>query len=496
MAGSKTLVGPAHAWRWLGVCVLAATVPCSASLAKAGGADKADGQWLVVEVGRVGQVVARLRILKKASIDKENWLTWEFDNQGKVPVDLRMAQYSITADCSDQSGKRKSFRRMGQGDAIGLLIPDFQRIDSSIRQAAIQPGVRSFAVPLSDEAGGSLGLPPHDGWLIKATITLTIIIRGGRLNGNDLPFPFSRSETHFQFEWAYPEKDGFKRLQPRLRDLLAKPDKDRPSVCMFHALLQIPDVTSGLSEKDFLAALDIYRDRLSSYDRQGVLDYLNKERAGSDEVLGHFRRQLEAGNPLAASDLLRADKIWSPVISDLLLRSCERDPQDASAAISAFFVRSRGKPADPAIAQRLSFAWLKAASLLGQKPANLPLTARGDWASQIETLGQTRDVKMISRLRLLLDDKTAVRDEANIKCLATGIPLTRACDFAMQAILAILGWSEHNVSAEFRAYEALGPGACGEAGLRAAKESRDKVIVALKKRLASFDPASDASPAK
>ena len=269
------------------------------------------------------------------------------------------------------------------------------------------------------------------------------------------------SEDHlkwhpFEFEWLYPDKDGFEQLQVRLRDLLRKPAKEFASDYMFHAMLKIPEVTRAVSVKDFLAALELYQGPRSSYDRQGVLEYLNKN---SEQVTGYFERRIEADDPSAARDLLQADKIWSPALSDLLLRYCERNPQSADAAIRVFFFRGVGKPADPAVARRLSSAWLKTASLLSEQPENLPLAKRAAWAEQVETLGRTRDVKMIPRLQALLDDKVTVWDEAEIRYLETpGIPNTRACDVAMAAILAILGRNGANVSADVRVGGALGAG--------------------------------------
>ena len=92
-------------------------------------ANKANNRWLMVDVARVGQVVARLRVLRKASIDKEKWIVMEFDNQGTSPVELLTAQYNIIADCADSTGKGPSFRGMGDANKYALFSEAWQTED-------------------------------------------------------------------------------------------------------------------------------------------------------------------------------------------------------------------------------------------------------------------------------------------------------------------------------------------------------------------------------
>jgi hypothetical protein len=333
-----------------------------------------------------------------------------------------------------------------------------------------------------------LGLPPREGWTVNATAFVDFEVKGrGRSQFN---------RRSFQFEWLYPDAAGLGRMGVRVKQLLAQPIEHYEQAYLLGALLQVREVAGAVSVRELLAALEIQHGAFSG--RSPILKHLNQSRADNAQVIADFKRRLEAGDLSAVVDLYYTPKIWSPAFVEPLLQLYERDPlrasrEDVFAAtrvIEIFARRNPDRPADPAVAERLSSAWLKAAPQLDKKPGELPLTSRNEWSREVEMLGKTRDMGMIHRLRPLLDDKTMVWDERYVNRLATfEIPLTRACDVAMEAILTILDGSPRKTYQKIGVHSYAFGFRDARAALNAGKQQRDKVIIALKQRLAAVQAA-------
>jgi hypothetical protein len=288
----------------------------------------------------------------------------------------------------------------------------------------------------------------------------------------------------FQFEWLYPDAAGIKRMCGRLKSFLARPNDKFDHLAILGALLRVPEVAQSASGQELLAALENHHGQFSGGDT--ILAYLGEHRAADPVVVGDFQRRLNAGDPLVVVRLMRAWKMWSPTFAEPLLQIYEQDPLNNSDAIKIFAWHSQGKPADPAIARRLSTAWLKVARRIGQKPSELPLVELSEWSREVMMLGETRDLLMIPRLQVLLDDKTALCDETQFHYFIGGddgsIPLTRVCHVALEAILTILDGIDLRVS--HYSYIFFG-GEDRKTRLKTAIKERDKAIVVLKRRLAT-----------
>ena len=437
------------------------------------------GPWTVVDLGRVDNVVARLRVRERASMDQENWIAIEFENYGKEPVELTNVHYNIDRTAGGGSGG------MASGNEHSLFPEAW---DARPVKTLLQSGVHSIAGQPSDYSSALLGLPTRDGWMVKAVVDLSF---GVKEHGRTSPM----NRHAFEFEWRYPDEAGFERMRTRLKNLLAQPFKYVEQAYLVNAMLQIPEVAKAANVRALLAALDIHEGPFSGHD--AILKYLNMNCADNADVIAYFEKRLGIGQLQAVSDLLVCPRIWTSAFVEPLLRICETNPSRTDVVaryavakvegIEILAQRNPDQPADPAIAQRLSAAWLKAAGRLGQKPSELSLSERGEWSREMLLLGKTRDSRMIARIQPLLDDKTMVWDEANIDKLAfvstsSSLPLTRACDVAMQAILTILDGSANRPCGGIDATRIIARRDI-KAHLTAVKKDRDALTAALKQRL-------------
>jgi hypothetical protein len=441
---------------------------------------KISGPWLIVELGRVDNIVARLRVLRRASMDKEKWIAIEFQNEGNLAAMLGDVHYSI-----DRTAGGGYSGGMASGTNRDLFPEEWAKMPAG--RVYLNPGTTSAFEQPSNYSSALLKIPSKNGWSIKATVSISFEVKAHGHYSTPKTIPF-------EFEWAYPTPDGIKHMRDRLKSLVSRPIINVDEAYCLNTMLETPELDGTLDAHELLAALTMHNGAFSG--RNYILNYLNKKYSRSTEVIEHYQRLLEKHDGGAVDDIWHSPNIWSPPFAELLFQIYEHptvaksSPTDTEKIVDILARRNRGIPADQAIARRLSAGLLKISSVFEKKPSDLPLPQRQDWANSALLLGKTRDVRMIPRLRPFLDDRTMVWDEANIDKIAItfSLPLTRACDVAMEAILTILDGSPRKAGIDVPRIAVSGiPNSRDLAAqLIFVKKERDTAIAALKERIAAL----------
>ncbi len=131
--------------RHLSVAAAAVLLSCSAMPASRGGQPPSDGdRWTVIEVAHTKTSLHGSRP-EKASMDVENWLAIEFENQGNDPVKVEFGHYAIERWCFSQSGRGQVSGGMASG-SLDFVLPQ---------------GKYTISEGPSDYSAAILGLPPR-----------------------------------------------------------------------------------------------------------------------------------------------------------------------------------------------------------------------------------------------------------------------------------------------------------------------------------------------
>jgi hypothetical protein len=434
------------------------------------GADPADHDaWSITDVGRIGDLVVRIRVLKHASLADEDWLAIEFDNEGKSPIELTMPHYTMNGDQFDlATGTVSASGSLGSGNSFDMF-PHKGPI-------LIRPGVHRIASQPSDYSAALLGPPPNAGLKVKATLNLTFTVpRQG---------PFPDHLTSFEFEWLHPDDQGFERAKARLKRLLEVTTSKVEQAYMLHMLLGIPEVSRDVTPAQLLAAIERRNGPFSG--RNYIAVHLADHFGQQPVVKRYYQDHLDAGEGVVIDDLRNAEKLWHTDFVGPLLAIFEKDPERNHQILTILSLHW-GKDPDPAITRRLSTAILRKSSLLEKKPADLPIESRGIWAMDLKTLGETRDRELLPMLTPLLDDKTPLYANPDATHSADGrIFPSRVCDTALEAILTILDGTPD------LAYGEAGGVILFEIPVAQRDDAmlkiRDKVIVKVKERLRQNNP--------
>lgn len=475
--------------------VLALLNPQLLAAADASNTAEAD-RWTVVEVGSVGDLSVRLRVLKRASIELEDWMVLEFDNRGTDAVEIADANFSVDLKCGD-------VKTMSVSGYRTELFPLPEELDNPVRARWLRAKSVTGTRELSDLCAARLELPPESGFRVKARVKLRFDFKKmGRLS-------YASPPEGIEIDWQYPDESGLDFARTRLKTLLGTKSLLCGNECLrILTYLRQPAIRQGVSVTDILESVRIHPDR------QFLLDHLELHHPGDPEVISYFETRLKYGDRSVIEALPRyMSASWSPTyvepLFDLYQRLSRKIEELDDHDDDGGYARQRGllhylihvfngysrshspdynKPFTPEISERLSDAIQRQARYLNVKPSELPLDDRWLWRDEIEILGQTRDKKMIPRLRLLLDDKTVINELLDGLDAGGTIRPLRACDVAARAIIQILDGHVPDRRVQFPDETILAIESSKRSELvEQINRGHDHVILALKQRLAELD---------
>ncbi len=279
-----------------------------------------DQMWQTVEIGRAGDISARLRVRKQASIDQEEWLVLEIENRSDQGRVIRHLHCNLN--------RKRFLRDSGQlvssgGFASGgtwALFPKLHQEAHARRLPGltIPPGVIESPRALSNSGACSLGLPPAEGWRVEGTVWFHLKTDLGETIRIDLP------GIAFTFDWVPPDADGIKRMQATLRRLLTEQDDGNWEHQGYYviALLRLPEVAKDLSTEELLEAVSRRSD--GGGNRRYLFEVLEKYHADDPVVVETFSKWMDEQRKYVFKDLRSQPWIWDPAWVERFVRKVEQ----------------------------------------------------------------------------------------------------------------------------------------------------------------------------
>ncbi len=326
----------------------------------------------------------------------------------------------------------------------------------------------------SDYSSALLGVGQKGGWLVRARFHVTVDLKGGgQLKTADQGVPFD-------FDWVYPDEAGFAAMRDRLRKLLRDPEKKMAGAYLIGALLDVPEAAKAVSCADLLAA--VAKREGGAEGRVAIARHLGKHHKGDPAVVAFYKDRLAAGDQHAVLD---ASSVWDTAYVEPMVRLYEDQGERHPAVLEILHHHRADWPADAKVASRLSAAFRKRHPIVDKKPGELTDKQLLTWATDLHYLAMTGDQTLVAALRPALDDRRAFRKGSDVLSATPMRPPTlRVCDCALDAILTLLdggtdeAYRKAGVTFAFRRDK--------DEDAKAAA-ARDKMIDALKRRLADAD---------
>jgi hypothetical protein len=425
----------------------AAIFMCAVSLLAAEGHPK----WQTIEVGNVGNVTVRLKVLSPATLADAEWMMLEFFNSGR-PVRVKSAHYRIESErygLADSKPVRSG--SLASGNDYDLF-PDAWKT-TPVGEVLIPRYCYRVVEQLSRYSSALLALAPPDGLLVKASIFLDLELE----NGSRLQLP--DAGVPFQFEWRYPDEEGFARMRKRLVELLKKPESEAHKChgYILETLLGISAVSKDIPFEELLTAIDR---RSGGFDgRECLVKHLDTVGSRRREVVDYYLVRLQKLDIRVCDDLARVPAFWDESFIEPLVTMHEQEKKAPPfRALHVLSMHSDDWKDRQDIPKRLSAVLLnRFGHILKLKPEDFAAARKDElslaaWAGFADDLGRTRDTGVLPLLRPFLDCRTQVLDPKTCFSALPGEmpPAFRACDCALDAILLLL---DGNVN---KAYSAAG----------------------------------------
>ncbi|TET33936.1 MAG: hypothetical protein E3J72_15605 [Planctomycetota bacterium] len=377
-----------------------------------------------IEVLTAGQLTIRLLVKKKANLSDENWLQIEFENKGETPINIQHASYWIGSKRFNlKTGKQVTTGNLGTGSTFDFFPHCWDQDKAADR--IINKGKYRASQQISDRS--ALALPPKEGLLVKADLHIWLELK----NGTEIKTP--GKGTSFEFEWHYPDEQGFAKMKRRFKHILKNPLRWQHS-CILYAYFKIPEVAGSVTVDDLLDALRV---RENCVDRQGTMRFINEHHPGDEKVIRFFMEGLEKLDSDIARTLYgRGSKIWHSDFVKPLLKIYEKrsDPW----VLRLLHRHCDDWPEDLNVAEKLSGIIIGKRKCLTKKPQELDEKELRGWASAARSLGHSSDPKVIKYLTPFLKSKVLLYEPRFFGLLlGERLPALRACDVAMEVIFMI-----------------------------------------------------------
>lgn len=358
----------------IAVAVAAGTTPARSTAQTGGGAERADTDWSVVELGRTGDLSIRVRVQRKASIAETEWFVLEFENHGAGPITLHFPRYSAEALRFDpETDQLLLTSSLASGGGFDLFPHCW--VGSHITPISIEPGVHRISEHPSLSSAVMLGLAPENGRRIQARMHMTMVVGGSG------KFETPAEGVAFGFDWVRPDERGFAAACQQAARLLAQPIWRLHQVSYLQALLAIPEVARGLPVADLLAAIE--RQEGACNAREVLAQHLDARCPTDAQVLARYRTRLAAADVRVLDELYVTKRIWDDAFVEPLVKMFEADARRTGKVL--WILHGHGRPQrDPAIARRLSAALLAVSLLSTREPDQI-------WCAEARALALTGD---------------------------------------------------------------------------------------------------------
>ena len=211
-----------------------------------------------------------------------------------------------------------------------------------------------------------LGLPPTEGWRVKARICLRLTLQ----NGRNVATP--REGAAFEFDWLCPDKARFEAMRLRLKALLKAPEPEPAAVHAYIlvALLKVPEVAGELTADDLLAAIARRKGHFDG--RQELAGFVDKHFPTDRNVIRFYLDRLKEADLNAALEV--TGRIWDKSFIEPLVAMCEGGGNDyprREYPLRALYEHRNDWRGEAGIRSRLNRAVLTFLPILGQRPLGM-----------------------------------------------------------------------------------------------------------------------------
>ena len=462
------------------------------------------GDWLTIPACQSKDVQVRVKVLRRASLATADWLIIEFENRSGQALPVAHGNYRIEKEVDDlRTGKGVHTGSLASGNSLDLL--------GSARET-LPAGIHRNLRQVSDYSAALMGLPPQDGWHVRARLHLDLQLSDGR----DIATP--AAGVPFSFEWRRPDETGYAAIRKRLTELLQKPEDQPHHTYILDAYLKVPEVARAFTCDDLLKAL---AGRKGSFDgRWSLLRHLAAQHAADPKVVAFFLPRLREGSVQALDDLSLCS-LWDRSFAAPLLRSYRTNPQryqrvpgileyhwsasfavplaelvaaDADAYGDDLYPLSRHRgdwASDTKLAGRVGNAVRKSCPLVEREVQKLTGKELQDWTAQAKRWALTGDRSALPMFRPALRDRRQVPGQEGLSIHGYGgtggldpagdWPPLRVCDFALEAVLTVLDGPEKGRALSF--VDGTPPQSPADAKA-CASAARDRMITDVERRLA------------
>jgi len=436
--------------------------------------------WLLAAIGLPGDpprtievlsgsgLSLRLEVRPKASLASVDWLALEFENTSAEAVTIAHAHFRIEAErWNAKTGEPGGSGGLASGNTYDLF-PEAWRT-TPVSPIVLEPAqTHVVAGHASDYSSALLGLAPRDGWCIRARLHVTVDFEDGR------SLLTAAEGMPFEFDWLRPDDSGFATMRSRLKSMLERPEKKATHAYLLGTLLGVEAVSDSISRDELLAALTR---RTCSFDgHSAVAEHLARRHGVDRAVIAFVRQGLASEDPSASLVLARAG-VWDGSFVEPLVRRYEATADRRWEELSLLQAH-RPDWTDTGIPARLSAAARRHHPLIERNVVEVNEAQLEDWARGVQELGMTGDRSMIAALRPVLMDRRSFRSADLLAGADLPLPPLRACDCALEAILAILDGDAHDAYAKAMSVITLVRDDASHAALR------DRMIEDLRRRLA------------
>jgi hypothetical protein len=454
-----------------------------------------EDSWRTVELLRDGDFAVGLKVKRQATLADTEWLVIEFTNAGSRTLTVPSLFYLINGEQDDP--------RTGRHVSSGLLASsmEYEPYPKPTQRVPLGPVIVKAGKGTRFSGGASyvsavqLGVPPRDGWRVRAAIELRLHLSDGRYVHTP------SAGVPFEFDWLPPDAAGYKALGERLRTMLAAPERGELFRLQLVRMLEIPEVTREVSREELIRSLSRCSGMGVRVD--AIASHLARRYPNDAKMLAYCRERLSAGEALAVFDVICAG-FWEPSFTEPLVRLYEADP--GRSGVLTILARHQAEWAEGIKAsERLSAALLKGEPLLRKAIGEVAAAEFRAWSDAVDRLVLTGDRTAVEHLRPALDDRRKMFNDDTVTKLGNTPTRPRVCDHAAEAILILLdgnidkAWQGAGKAGPLQANAAvekarqdmkLQPSNAALLRVARAEESRyeefwDRIIPDLKKQLAT-----------
>lgn len=429
--------------------------------------------------------VIRAAHLPKVHFGRLDWLRFELENKTGEPLHIESMRTRIRAECyrldDGTPYPNAKYDTPIHGPTAFTLIRGRDYVANEPHRVFLPPHEKrsdSACFPAQIIAS-YLPDPPPCGLRVEGAWWLDIQFVGGRT------VELKEGVHTIKFDWRAPNAKELVAINSETRRLLnlEQPRQYERALCA--KFLLSPATSATVTLADVASALRTARAQKTGAGH--ICRFAGERYRGKPEVVEEVRELIRAKDMWIADQLKTDDNLWHPsYVRDLVLSCIPYDPGQRS-ALQLLGRRSSQWRDQWQLSAMLSVEVKRYWREPFTKPlSELPEHLTWQWVQAVADLSHTNDLDNIELIAVGLDDKRRIPLDPNTNqhTLAKRIPPLRNCDAALDSILRLLDGPIEPV------YQALGLHNPSGADVDFATlqkrfdEARDKMIAALKTRLA------------